>query len=104
MIIKIDLEKAYDHLEWHFIVETLVDVGLPQILVNVIMERVEGGFFPFIVEWGVFGYHSSVTGTAARGSIFTLYFCAQYETPCSLDPKRSKGLMLENLEGIAVWP
>lgn len=40
MIIKIDLEKAYDRLEWHFIKETLVDVGLPQMLMNVNMEYV----------------------------------------------------------------
>lgn len=38
VIIKINLEKAYNRLEWHFIKQTLVDVGLPQLMVNVIME------------------------------------------------------------------
>lgn len=40
MIIKIDREKAYDRLEWHFIKDTLVDVDLPQRLVNIVMECV----------------------------------------------------------------
>lgn len=30
MIFKIDLEKAYDHLEWDFKRSTLKDMGLPR--------------------------------------------------------------------------
>lgn len=40
MVIKIDLEKSYDQLEWHFIKETLTVAGLPQHLVESIMECV----------------------------------------------------------------
>lgn len=40
MILKIDLEKAYDYLEWPFIEDTLVDAGLPSKLVSVIMKCV----------------------------------------------------------------
>lgn len=36
MVIKLDLEKAYDRFEWQFIEETLWDVGLPNRLVEVI--------------------------------------------------------------------
>lgn len=45
MIIRIDLEKAYDRLKWHFIEETLMDVGLPQTLVSIIMECVTSASF-----------------------------------------------------------
>lgn len=38
MMIKINLEKAYDRLEWHFIKETLLYVGLPHAMVDIIME------------------------------------------------------------------
>nr|XP_025664883.1 uncharacterized protein LOC112763420 [Arachis hypogaea] len=34
MTIKIDLEKAYDRLNWNFIKETLMDIGFPQNFIN----------------------------------------------------------------------
>lgn len=40
MILKVDLEKAYDCLEWAFIEETLTDDGIPNGLVSVIMHLV----------------------------------------------------------------
>lgn len=42
-IIKPDLEKAYDRLEWDFIDETMRDAGLPNSLVEVIMRVVIAG-------------------------------------------------------------
>src|SRR5438270_9992141 len=42
-IMKIDLEKAYDRLEWGFIEGALVDAGLPSSLIEVIMRIVTGG-------------------------------------------------------------
>lgn len=45
MILKIDLEKAYDRLEWRFIKQTLIDVGLLQMMVNVIMECLSNASF-----------------------------------------------------------
>ena len=35
---KIDLEKAYDRLNWDFIFDTLQDIGIPPILLTVIMK------------------------------------------------------------------
>nr|KYP69874.1 Retrovirus-related Pol polyprotein LINE-1 [Cajanus cajan] len=36
MAFKIDLEKAYDRLKWDFVKDTLLDIGLPAQLVNII--------------------------------------------------------------------
>lgn len=36
MAIKVDLEKAYDRLKWDFIKDTLMDIGLPEKIVDVI--------------------------------------------------------------------
>lgn len=36
MAVKIDLEKAYDRLNWDFIKETLEDIGLPREFVNMV--------------------------------------------------------------------
>lgn len=38
MAIKVDLEKAYDLLSWHFIFETLMELRLPSALIHLIME------------------------------------------------------------------
>lgn len=40
MAIKTDLEKAYDRLKWAFIKETLEDMQLPHLLIQVIMRCV----------------------------------------------------------------
>ena len=38
MAIKVDLAKAYDRLSWNFILDTLIDLGLPHGFCNVIMK------------------------------------------------------------------
>lgn len=40
VLIKVDLEKAYDSLKWSFVEETLHDAGLPNGLIRVIMQLV----------------------------------------------------------------
>ena len=40
MAIKIDLEKAYDKLEWSFIREMLIRINLPQGLIKLIISCV----------------------------------------------------------------
>lgn len=52
MIVKIDLEKAYDRLEWHFIEQTLNDIGLPHMMVKMIMQCVSNAFFRLIRNEG----------------------------------------------------
>ena len=38
MAIKVDLEKACDRLNWNFIQDTLVDMGLPNEVIEVMRE------------------------------------------------------------------
>lgn len=40
MAIKIDLEKAYDKLKWDFVKDTLVDIGLPQPMIELIWHSI----------------------------------------------------------------
>ena len=41
MLIKVDLEKAYDRISWKFIKETLEKAGLPYLWIKNIMHFVE---------------------------------------------------------------
>lgn len=36
MVVKLDLQKACDKLEWHFMIESLQLLGIPDLLLNVI--------------------------------------------------------------------
>lgn len=40
-VIKVDLMKAYDRLQWPFIHSVFVEVGLPDCMINIIMHCVE---------------------------------------------------------------
>lgn len=41
---KIDLEKAYNRMEWEFVQETLSEVGIPRYMAIVIMGCISGIF------------------------------------------------------------
>lgn len=43
MVLKLDLEKAYDRLRWEFILDTLLDLNLPHIWTDWIHECVSTG-------------------------------------------------------------
>lgn len=43
IVIKVDLEKAYDRVEWGFVEHILMDTGVPGKLLNVIMKLVSSG-------------------------------------------------------------
>ena len=38
MVVKVDVEKAYDRLNWNFIIDTLHDISIPHRLIMVIMK------------------------------------------------------------------
>lgn len=40
IVVKIDLEKAYDHLEWSFIRMVLIHFGFPENIVKLILSYV----------------------------------------------------------------
>ncbi|KAL4285122.1 hypothetical protein GQ457_16G012140 [Hibiscus cannabinus] len=49
MAIKIDLQKAFDRLRWGFIADTLVDAGIPQYLICIILHCITSSTLQ--VQW-----------------------------------------------------
>lgn len=47
MLIKVDLEKAYDRLKWEFIRETLEDVGVPTKIIETTYRCITSGSFRY---------------------------------------------------------
>lgn len=59
MIMKLDLEKAYDRMEWSFIEEMLHDVALPVSLINVIMGSIRSNSCRILWNGGMSEYNST---------------------------------------------
>ncbi|GKU94254.1 hypothetical protein SLEP1_g7776 [Rubroshorea leprosula] len=53
MIVKLDLDKAYDRLEWGFIREALLFFNFPPSLIDLIMSCISSSVFAVIVNGGV---------------------------------------------------
>lgn len=43
MIIKLDMEKAYDRMEWDYVEKTLIDAGFPRSLVDLVIKCIRTG-------------------------------------------------------------
>ena len=54
--VKIDLEKAYDRLNWDFIFYTLQDIGIPPRLLTVIMKCFTSNKMKVRIVRGVHAY------------------------------------------------
>lgn len=74
IIIKIDLEKAYDCLEWRFIEETLVDFGLPHNMVKVIMGCITQASFRLLWNGGCTDAINQTSGLRQGDPISTYIF------------------------------
>ena len=55
MAIKLDLEKAYDLLDWNFIKAVLEKFGFPTIWINWIMNCISTVFFLYSHQWKIRG-------------------------------------------------
>ena len=52
MLIQLDLSKAFDKINWHYIRAILQDFGFSQIWINWIMELVSGAFLSIMLNGG----------------------------------------------------
>lgn len=68
MAIKIDLEKAYDRLNWIFIHEILMELSLPFDLVHLIMECITSNSMNIL-------WNGELTGDFSPTEVFGMVIC-----------------------------
>lgn len=77
MAIKIDLEKAYDRLNWDFVRDTLEDIGFPSNMINIIWHCISSSLMK--VLWN--GEQTSCffpSRGVRQGDPLPIYLCALY--------------------------
>ncbi|WJX57485.1 hypothetical protein P8452_43040 [Trifolium repens] len=86
MAVKIDHEKAYDRLNWEFIKDTLIGVGLPEKMIDIIWHYVSSLKMKVLcMEWRSLTRISTRERYSARRSAITISLCSLHRTTVSFD-------------------
>ncbi|EOY22291.1 Non-LTR retrolelement reverse transcriptase-like protein [Theobroma cacao] len=95
LVIKIDLEKAYDRVKWYFLQEVLIEIGLPSKWMSLIMHIVQTPTFSILWNDGIMLLG---TTTQTQGQVMMLViqkFCSASRQKLSLE--KSKMLVSSNV-------
>lgn len=77
-IMKLDMEKAYDTIDWGFLKEMLKKLNFPNSFINRVMTCVQTLKFSIMVNGSLHGFFWLSKGFEARGSYVHLAFCCLY--------------------------
>ena len=72
--IKVDLKKAYDSVEWNFILMCLLAVGCPARFVNWVRECITTPRFSIALNGSLVGYFKGGKGLR-QGALIPLFVC-----------------------------
>ncbi|XP_074300346.1 uncharacterized protein LOC141631595 [Silene latifolia] len=80
MLMKLDMQKAYDSIEWSFIQELLQYLGFPEIMVNIIMQCVTTPSYSIALNGEFFGFFKGKRGLRQGDPLSPLLFtlCLDY--------------------------
>lgn len=100
-MLKIDLAKAFDHIEWNFIVSVLARKGLHHHFINLIYACIFPPFFFVIVNGQDFQCFRSSRGTGQGCPLSPYLFVLALN---KLSISLNEAMVANNLEGILLGP
>ena len=62
MTVKLDISKAYDRVEWSFLRQIMLRIGLPKQWVDIVMETVQTAFYSVLINGESKGYITPTRG------------------------------------------
>ena len=72
MAVKLDISKAYDRVEWSFLRQTMLKIGLPVQWVDMAMETVQTATYSVLIN-GEPGGHITLTRGIKQGDPLSPY-------------------------------
>lgn len=90
MAIKVDLEKAYDRLNWNFVRETLKETGIPDHLVDIIMQCISSCSMQVLWNGEATDAFSPTRGGEPRFFLISFHFFPMHGEPYRIQSSRSE--------------
>lgn len=77
--IKVDLMKAYDSVDWGFLIDTVSAMGIQGIFVQWITQCISTACYSVVINGSLEGGFPLERGASGKGTLYTLPFLFGYE-------------------------